>query len=75
MYLLLKKKILACLYASLGENSDLCYPVPCKKKEKKKIKGLIVSLAATSLVVLVLLLIFCALAIYKRKRRGMSFIL
>ncbi|XP_050285793.1 LRR receptor-like serine/threonine-protein kinase IOS1 isoform X2 [Quercus robur] len=66
---LIQKSRNGLLVLGLGENSDLCHPVPCKKKEKKKIKGLIVSLAATSLVVLVLLLIFCALAIYKRKRR------
>ncbi|KAK7847506.1 putative lrr receptor-like serine/threonine-protein kinase [Quercus suber] len=50
---LIQKSRNGLLVLGLGENSDLCHPVPCKKKEKKKIKGLIVSLAATSLVVLV----------------------
>ena len=56
-------------YASLGENPNLCQSVPCKKKKKKE---LVIPLVASSIVVLVLLFIFTALAIYRRKRRGMS---
>lgn len=56
-------------YASLGENSDLCQSLPC---QKKKNKALVIQLVAASAIAVVLL-IFFALAIYKRKRRGMSF--
>ena len=56
-------------YASLGENSDLCQSHPCQKKKNKE---LVIKLVATSAIAVVLL-IFIALAIYKRKKRGMSF--
>lgn len=56
-------------YASLGENLDLCQSLPCQKKKNKE---LVIPLVATSAVAVVLL-IFIALSIYKRKKRGMSF--
>ncbi|KAM3747470.1 hypothetical protein ACB098_05G037600 [Castanea mollissima] len=61
------------LILSLGEVSDLCLSAPCTKKEKKQKKELIVvALVATSAIILVLMFIFCALAIYKRKRQDVA---
>ena len=54
-------------YASLGGNPDLCQSVSCEKKKKKM---LVIPLVATSIVVLVLLFLFCAWRICRRKRRG-----
>jgi uncharacterized protein YybS (DUF2232 family) len=60
------------LYASVHENPDLCLSVPCKRKKKKEF--VIPVVASTVAAVLVLLFIFSALSIYRRKRQGMSFI-
>ena len=58
------------LYASVGENPDLCSSDPCKRNKKKLsvIPVVVSSIAA----VLVLLFIFSALAIYRRKKHGGS---
>ncbi|GMY34447.1 putative leucine-rich repeat receptor-like serine/threonine-protein kinase, partial [Fagus crenata] len=58
------------LVLSVGENPDLCLSVPCKRKKKKEF---VIPVVASSIAaVLVLLFIFPALAVYRRKRqRGM----
>ncbi|GMY34438.1 putative leucine-rich repeat receptor-like serine/threonine-protein kinase At2g19230, partial [Fagus crenata] len=56
------------LVLSLGGNPDLCQSVSCEKKKKKM---LVIPLVATSIVVLVLLFLFCAWRICRRKRREM----
>nr|POF10764.1 putative leucine-rich repeat receptor-like serine/threonine-protein kinase [Quercus suber] len=56
------------LALSVGENSDLCLSVPCKRKKKKEVAVPIV--ASSMAAVLVLLFIFSALIIYRRKRKG-----
>ena len=53
-------------YARIGENPDLCMSVPCKRKKKKEF--LIPVVASSIAAVLVLLFIFSALAMYRRKR-------
>ncbi|KAM4100046.1 hypothetical protein ACB094_05G039100 [Castanea mollissima] len=56
------------LALSVGENPDLCLSVPCKRKEKKEF---VVPIVASSMAaVLVLLFIFSAMLIYRRKRKG-----
>ncbi|KAF5453081.1 hypothetical protein F2P56_028020 [Juglans regia] len=57
------------LMLRLDENPDLCPPTSCKRRKKK---DFVIPLVASSIAaVLVLLLIFSALAIYRRKRQGM----
>uniref|UniRef100_A0A7N2KXY8 non-specific serine/threonine protein kinase n=1 Tax=Quercus lobata TaxID=97700 RepID=A0A7N2KXY8_QUELO len=60
------------LILSVGENPDLCMSVPCKRKKKKEyvIPIIVSSIAA----VLVLLFIFSALAICRRKRQGVDMV-
>ena len=53
-------------YARIGENPDLCMSVPFKRKKKKEF--LIPVVASSIAAVLVLLFIFSALAMYRRKR-------
>ena len=54
--------------ASVGENPDLCMLVPWRRKKKKEF---VIPIVASSIAaVLVLLFIFCALAMYGRKRQG-----
>uniref|UniRef100_A0A2N9FWU6 non-specific serine/threonine protein kinase n=1 Tax=Fagus sylvatica TaxID=28930 RepID=A0A2N9FWU6_FAGSY len=56
------------LVLSVGENPDLCLSVPCKRKKKKEF---VIPVVASSIAaVLVLLFIFPALAVYRRKRQG-----
>ncbi|KAK7823933.1 putative lrr receptor-like serine/threonine-protein kinase [Quercus suber] len=56
------------LVLSVGENPDLCLSVPWKRMKKKEF---VVPIVASSVaVVMVLLFIFSALVIYKRKRKG-----
>ena len=56
------------LYASVGENPDLCVSDPCNRKKKKVF--VIPVIASSIAVVLVLLVIFSALAINRMKRHG-----
>ncbi|XP_030949067.1 putative leucine-rich repeat receptor-like serine/threonine-protein kinase At2g19230 [Quercus lobata] len=56
------------LYASFGENPDLCLSDPCNRKKKKVF--VIPVIASSIAAVLVLLFIFSALAIYRMKRHG-----
>ncbi|XP_065638280.1 putative leucine-rich repeat receptor-like serine/threonine-protein kinase At2g19230 [Quercus suber] len=56
------------LVLSVGENPDLCMSVPCKRKKKKEFDIPIV--ASSVAAVLVLLFVFCDLAMYRRKRQG-----
>nr|POF25148.1 putative leucine-rich repeat receptor-like serine/threonine-protein kinase [Quercus suber] len=58
------------LILSVGENPDLCLSDPCKRKKKKLfvIPVVVSSIAA----VLVLLFIFSALAIYRRKKHEVT---
>lgn len=58
------------LYASFGENPDLCLSDPCNRKKKKVF--VIPVIASSIAAVLVLLFIFSALAIYRMKRHGGS---
>ena len=55
-------------YASVGENPDLCMSVPCKRKKKKEY--VIPIIAPSIAAVPVLLFIFSALAICRRKGQG-----
>ncbi|KAL4625951.1 hypothetical protein ACB092_05G060900 [Castanea dentata] len=60
------------LVLSVGENPDLCMSVPCKRKKKKEF---VIPIVASSMAaVLVLLFIFCALAMYRRKRQGVHMV-
>ena len=53
-------------YVSVGKNPDLYMSVPCKRKKKKEF---VVPIVASSIAaIMVLLFIFCALAMYRRKR-------
>lgn len=56
------------LYASFGENPDLCLSYPCNRKKKKVF--VIPVIASSIAAVLVLLFIFNALAINRMKRHG-----
>ncbi|KAL4625948.1 hypothetical protein ACB092_05G060600 [Castanea dentata] len=55
-------------YASVGENPDFCMSVPCKRKKKKEY--VIPIITSSIAAVLVLLFIFSALDICRRKRQG-----
>ncbi|KAM4100048.1 hypothetical protein ACB094_05G039300 [Castanea mollissima] len=69
---LLQKFRVGKLVLSVGENPDLCMSVPCKRKKKKEF---VVPIVASSIAaVLVLLFIFCALAMYRRKRQGVHMV-
>ena len=54
-------------YASVGKNPDLCMSVPCKRKKKK---GFVIPIVASPIAAVLVLFIFCALAMYRRKRQG-----
>nr|XP_023906308.1 putative leucine-rich repeat receptor-like serine/threonine-protein kinase At2g19230 [Quercus suber] len=60
------------LVLSVGENPDLCMSVPCKRKKKKEFDIPIV--ASSVAAVLVLLFVFCDLAMYRRKRQGVDMV-
>ncbi|KAM4111064.1 hypothetical protein ACJW30_05G039900 [Castanea mollissima] len=60
------------LVLSVGENPDFCMSVPCKRKKKKEF---VIPIVASSIAaVLVLLFIFCSLAMYRRKRQGVHMV-
>ncbi len=59
------------LYARVGENPDLCLSVPCKRKKKKEF---VIPVVASSIAAVLVLFIFSALAIYRRKRHSGSFL-
>ncbi|XP_042967980.1 senescence-induced receptor-like serine/threonine-protein kinase isoform X2 [Carya illinoinensis] len=65
---LLEKSRVGKLMLRLDENPDLCPPASCKRRKKKD--SVIPIVASSIATVLVLLLIFSALAIYRRKRQG-----
>ena len=57
------------LYASFGENPDLCLSDPCNRKKKKVF---VIPVIASSIAAVLVLFIFSALAIYRMKRHGGS---
>lgn len=55
-------------HASVDKNPDLCLSIPCNREKKREfVKPVVASSIAA---VLVLLLIFCALVMCRRKIRG-----
>ena len=68
--LLTMANYLDAFHASVDKNPDLCLSIPCKREKKKDfVKPVVASSIAA---VLVLLFIFCALAMYRRKIQGGS---
>ena len=59
-------------YARVGDNPDLCETADSAPSKRKKKNKFVIPVVASSIAVMILLLIFCGPVQYRRKRQGGS---